>query len=189
MKPAMAGAKAPAKNKKPGEGGGSGSGDRQGDRMQALLSDARRVQSTSPQLFERHYGHALIVLLAHELNRLNRAPRENPARGGLSGWRKKRVAEFIEEHLTEVVRVTTLAALVDLSPYHFVRVFRQSFGVPPHRYHIGRRIERAKTLLAEPGSSVTDIARALGFAETSTFSATFRRTAGISPSQYRRGLG
>jgi AraC family transcriptional regulator len=155
------------------------------------MPDAQRVQSTSSQLFERHYGPALIVLLAHELNRLNGAPalRANPARGGLSGWRQKRVAEYIDEHLTEAVRVTTLAALVDLSPYHFVRVFRQSFGVPPHRYHVGRRIERAKALLAEPGSSVTEIARRLGFAETSSFSAAFRRTTGISPSQYRRGLG
>jgi AraC family transcriptional regulator len=155
------------------------------------MPDAQRVQSTSPQLFERHYGAALIVLLAHELNRLNGTPaaRANPARGGLSGWRRKRVAEFIEEHLAEAVRVTMLAELVDLSPYHFVRAFRQSFGVPPHRYHVRRRIEQAKVLLAEPGNSVTEIARRLGFAETSSFSATFRRTTGISPSQYRRELG
>jgi len=153
------------------------------------MPDAQSVQSTSPELLEDHYGQALIMLLTQELNRLNGVARAMPARGGLSGWRKKRVAEFIEEHVAEVVRVTTLAQIVDLSPYHFVRAFRQSFGVPPHRYHVGLRIERAKTLLAEPGRSVTEIARALGFAETSSFSATFRRTTGVSPSQFRRGLG
>lgn len=137
-----------------------------------------------------HYGEALVVLLAHELIRLNGAPAPGQAvaRGGLSGWRQKRVTEFIEAHLAEEVRLTTLAQLVDLSPYHFVRAFGASFGVPPHRYHIGRRIERAKALLAEPANSVTEIARALGFAETSSFSTTFRKLTGTSPSDYRRGL-
>lgn len=116
-------------------------------------------------------------------------PSALPARGGLSGWRRKRVTDFIEDHLAEPVRLSTLATMVDLSPYHFVRAFRQSFGVPPHRYHIGRRIERAKALLAVPANSVTTIARGLGFAETSSFSATFRRFTGCSPSEYRRGLG
>lgn len=134
------------------------------------------------------YGEALVMLLAHELMRLNGGPAPAVARGGLSGWRRKRVADFIEEHLAENVRLTTLAALVDLSPYHFLRAFRQSFGVPPHRYHIGRRIERAKAQLAEPVRSVTAIALSLGFAETSSFSAAFRRITGCSPSQYRRGL-
>jgi AraC family transcriptional regulator len=137
-----------------------------------------------------HYGEALVVLLAHELIRLNGAPAPGQAvaRGGLSGWRQKRVTEFIEAHLAEEVRLTTLAQLVDLSPYHFVRAFGASFGVPPHRYHVGRRIERAKALLAEPANSVTEIARALGFAETSSFSTTFRKLTGTSPSNYRRGL-
>jgi AraC-like DNA-binding protein len=138
-----------------------------------------------------HYGEALSVLLGHELIRLNEgAPRARTmTRGGLSGWQQKRVAEFIEEHLAEEVRLGTLAELVDLSPYHFARAFKQSFGVPPHRYHVSRRIERAKELLAAPSSSVTDVALAVGFAETSSFSAAFRKTTGYAPSEYRRGLG
>jgi AraC family transcriptional regulator len=138
-----------------------------------------------------HYGEALSVLLGHELIRLNEgAPRARAmTRGGLSGWQQKRVAEFIEEHLADEVRLNALADLVDLSPYHFARAFKQSFGVPPHRYHISRRIERAKELLATPSSSVTDVALAVGFAETSSFSAAFRKTTGYAPSEYRRGLG
>jgi AraC family transcriptional regulator len=138
-----------------------------------------------------HYGEALSVLLGHELIRLNEgAPRARAVtRGGLSGWQQKRVAEFIEEHLAEEVRLNALAELVDLSPYHFARAFKQSFGVPPHRYHVSRRIERAKELLAAPSSSVTDVALAVGFAETSSFSSAFRKTTGYAPSEYRRGLG
>jgi methylphosphotriester-DNA--protein-cysteine methyltransferase len=72
-----------------------------------------------------------------------------------------------------------------LSPYHFARAFKQSFGVPPHRYHIERRIARAKELLS--GSSVTEVAMAVGFAETSSFSTAFRRATGFTPSEFRRG--
>jgi AraC family transcriptional regulator len=114
-------------------------------------------------------------------------PRANGAsRGGLSGWQQKRVSEFIEGHLGEELRLATLAQLVDLSPYHFARAFKQSFGVPPHRYHVSRRIARAKDMLADRTNTVTGIARELGFAETSSFSSTFRRVTGASPSIFRR---
>ena len=110
------------------------------------------------------------------------------SRGGLSGWQRNKVADFIEDHLNEALRLSTLADLVSLSPYHFARAFKQSFGLPPHRYHLSRRIERAKTLLAEPERSVTDIARGLGFTETSSFSAAFRKVTGFSPRDWRRNF-
>jgi AraC family transcriptional regulator len=137
------------------------------------------------------YGEALGVMLGHELLRLDSEAGRSvlPARGGLSGWQQKKVADFIEAHLADEVRLSTLAGLVNLSTYHFARAFKQSFGVPPHRYHNTRRIERAKALLSQPARSVTEIALALGFAETSSFSAAFRRVTGASPSAYRRGLG
>lgn len=109
-------------------------------------------------------------------------------RGGLSGWQCKKVAEAIEERLSEPLPLAELARLVNLSPYHFARAFKRSFGVPPHRYHVMRRIERAKIMLAEPMFTITDIAVALGFAETSSFSAAFRKATGQSPSEYRRLL-
>lgn len=137
----------------------------------------------------RQYGEALSILLGHELMRLNRGRAQPRAvQGGLSGWQRKRVIEFMEAHLSEEVRLATMAGLVDLSPYHFARAFKQSFGAPPHRYHLGRRIERAKTMLTESQDSVTDIARMLGFAETSSFSAAFRRIAGASPRDWRRSF-
>ncbi len=109
------------------------------------------------------------------------------ARGGLSGWQRRTVSDFIEAHLGEALRLTDLAQQARLSPFHFARAFKQSFGLPPHRYHVARRIARAKDLLADPSNSVTDIARTLGFAETSSFSSTFRRVTGASPSDFRRG--
>jgi AraC family transcriptional regulator len=58
--------------------------------------------------------------------------------------------------------------------------------VPPHRYHGIRRIERAKALLTRPMSSVTDVGLAVGYGETSSFTAAFHRTTGITPTAYRR---
>lgn len=142
----------------------------------------QEATSSSTQL--PHYAEALGVLLGHELLRLNNGTTHAITRGGLSGWQQKRVADFIEEHLADEIRLAQLAELVSLSPYHFARAFRQSFGVPPHRYHVGRRIERAKTLLAS--STVTQVALAVGFAETSSFSAVFRRLTGFTPSEFRR---
>jgi AraC family transcriptional regulator len=73
--------------------------------------------------------------------------------------------------------------------YYFSRAFRRSFGMPAHRYHISRRIERAKILLAEPAPSVTDIGFALGFGQTSSFTYTFRKATGMTPTAYHRSLG
>jgi AraC family transcriptional regulator len=68
------------------------------------------------------------------------------------------------------------------------RAFKASFGVPPHRYLTSRRMERAKDFLADPEGSVTQIGLDLGFRETSSFTTTFRKHAGLTPTAYRRGL-
>src|ERR1700730_3741749 len=139
----------------------------------------------------RRYCEALGMVLAHELVRLNAGTRRRdpPVRGGREAWRQSRVTDYIEEHLAEPISLARLAQLVRLSLYHFCRAFKQSFGVPPHRYHHIRRIERAKSLLAKPACSVTEIGLTVGFSETSSFTAAFRKSTGSTPSAYRRGLG
>jgi AraC-like DNA-binding protein len=135
------------------------------------------------------YADALGVVLAHELARMERGVSQVPVfRGGLAGWQQKKVTEFIEGHLNEDIALQELASMVELSRYHFARAFKQSFGVPPHRYHMGRRMERAKTLLEERTRSVTEVSLLLGFAETSSFTTSFRRVLGVVPSNYRRAL-
>jgi AraC family transcriptional regulator len=138
---------------------------------------------------DRIYAEAL-GLLAHELLRLRGAiPASRPAdRGGLAKWQQRRVIDFMEEHLAEDISLNMLADLGRLSPYHFLRSFKRSFGEPPHRYWTGRRIERAKTLLANPRASITEIAFDVGFGGTSAFSAAFHRITGQTPTDYRRSL-
>jgi AraC family transcriptional regulator len=98
------------------------------------------------------------------------------------------VTDYIEDHLAESISLSTLAQLVRLSPFHFCRAFKQSFGTPPHRYHIGRRVERAKDLLATRAVSVTDIGLTVGFSETSAFSTAFRKATGLAPTRYGRAF-
>jgi AraC family transcriptional regulator len=137
------------------------------------------------------YSEALAVVVAHELSCANgNIRRRRPlARGGLAVWQQRIVEAYIEENLCEPIPLAVLATLVGLSSYHFCRAFKRSVGVPPHRYHVNRRIERAKTLLANPSRSVTETALELGFSETSSFSAAFRQATGATPSEYRRRLG
>lgn len=134
------------------------------------------------------YAEALGAVLCHELIRLNGISIEAPRRGGLALWQQKRVADFIEAQLNSRISVAEMAELVHLSPYHFSRAFKESFGVPPHRYHMSRRVEAAKNLLGGTATPVTEIALRLGFSEASSLSAGFRRLTGASPSEYRRAF-
>jgi AraC family transcriptional regulator len=135
------------------------------------------------------YAEALGAVLIHELVRLERGSLETQSlRGGLAGWQRKKVAEFIEAHLHEEISLQHLAEIAQLSRYHFGRAFKRSFGVPPHRYHMNRRLERAKSLLRESVHSVTEVGLMLGFAETSSFTTSFRRAMGVTPTDYRRAL-
>jgi AraC family transcriptional regulator len=135
------------------------------------------------------YAEALGSVLMHELVRLEHSGSEAPSfRGGLAGWQQKKVGDHIEEHLDEEISLQHLAEIAQLSRYHFARAFKHSFGLPPHRYHMSRRMERAKSLLEERARSVTEVGLMLGFAETSSFTTSFRRAVGVTPSDYRRAL-
>ena len=138
----------------------------------------------------RAYAEALGVVLVHELLQLDgRRMTELPAQGGLADWQRRIVIRYIEENLADQISLAKLAELVRLSPYHFARAFKKTLGLPPRRYHMQRRINRAKMLLAEPGLSVTEIADQVGFADTSSFSVAFHSRVGSSPRAYRRSLG
>ncbi len=138
----------------------------------------------------RLYAEALGSVLAHELLRLNGGTvrSEPPMRGGLAGWQRRLVTQYIEENMSEHISLGELAELAQLSVFHFSRAFKQSFGMPPHRYHTSRRIEQAKTLLAKPNQSVTEIALDMGFSDTSSFTAAFRKFAGRTPTEFRRSI-
>ncbi|MCA9753820.1 MAG: helix-turn-helix transcriptional regulator [Gemmatimonadetes bacterium] len=81
--------------------------------------------------------------------------------------------------------VRRLARVSGVSPAHFARSFKDAFGVPPHRYLLTRRIERASALLRETDHPITDIAFETGWNSLGTFGRTFRDVTGESPSELR----
>jgi len=72
-----------------------------------------------------------------------------------------------------------------MSAFHFARLFKQSTGVPPHRFVVRRRIEHAKALLVSDGAPIALVARSVGFRTPGHFTTVFRRTTGMTPGAYR----
>jgi AraC-like DNA-binding protein len=149
------------------------------------VSKMKAMLATSPG-DDFSYFEALALVLGHEVMRRRHSSGRTLARGGLAPWQQRAATDYIDSHLSEPIALATLAAIARLSPYYFCRAFKQSMGVPPHRYHANRRIEVAKKLLAKRDQSITEIGLSLGFRETSSFSAAFRKVTGTTPREYQR---
>ena len=104
---------------------------------------------------------------------------------GLAGWQQLAIVAYTEKHIAERIATRAVARFVYLSSSCFRRAFKRSFGIPPHRYVVQRRIEHAKELLASSAFSIGQIGVALGFSQAGSFSAAFRHATGITPTQYR----
>jgi len=111
------------------------------------------------------------------------------ARGGLAGWQRRVVCDFINDNLERDISLEELALLARLSPTHFCRAFARTMGMPPHHYQVRQRVERAKMLLGDLGRSITEVATASGYSASSNFATVFRRVTGLSPREFRRSLG
>ncbi|MEV3933823.1 MULTISPECIES: helix-turn-helix domain-containing protein [unclassified Streptomyces] len=102
-----------------------------------------------------------------------------------SNRRLLRARDAMDRAYAQPLDVPALARIAHVSPAHFTRTFRATFGETPHRYLQRRRVERAMFLLRESDRSVTDICYEVGFGSTGTFSRTFRDIVGRSPRTYR----
>ncbi len=96
-----------------------------------------------------------------------------------------RAKDTVDRRYFEPLGVDDLARAAGLSRAHFSREFRRAFGVPPHAYLLSRRLERAAALLRTTDRSVTDICLSVGMQSIGSFTTTFTRTYGSSPTAYR----
>jgi AraC family transcriptional regulator len=102
---------------------------------------------------------------------------------------QRKIAEvqaFLAQNLAYDVDLAAIARQASLSPYYFTRQFTAMVGIPPYRYLINLRIQRAAQLLRESDLTVTQILHRVGFHSPSHFTTTFRRHMGLSPTAYRR---
>jgi AraC-like DNA-binding protein len=95
------------------------------------------------------------------------------------------VREFIDRHYAKALTIEALASRANLSPYHFIRIFRAAFGQTPHQYLRAKRIERAKELLVTTPLPITEICDQVGFQSLGSFCTLFRRLTGETPAEFR----
>jgi len=96
-----------------------------------------------------------------------------------------RAKDLVDARYREPLDVAALARVAHLSPAHFSREFRRAFGETPHQYLLTRRMERAAELLRNTDRSVSDICLTVGLRSLGSFTTTFGRTFGVSPTAYR----
>jgi AraC-like DNA-binding protein len=96
-----------------------------------------------------------------------------------------RAKDLMDARYREPLDVRALARAAHLSPAHFSREFRRAFGEPPHKYLLTRRLERAAALLRNADRNVADICLAVGLKSVGSFTTSFGRAFGMSPTAYR----
>ncbi len=99
-----------------------------------------------------------------------------------------RAKDLADARYADPLTVADLAAAARLSPAHFSREFRRAFGETPHAYLLTRRLERAAALLRMSDRSVADICTTVGLSSVGSFTTTFTRVYGKSPTAYRESL-
>ena len=148
------------------------------------LKTSLEIDGTSSKLYADAMANALVV---HLLSRYSDYKPSFPQpSGGLSQKQLKQIVDYIHEYLDRNVSLPELANVVQLSSYHFTRLFKQSIGLAPHQYHIRCRIDRAKQLLLEKKLSLAEIAYAVGFASQGHLNYHFKRLVGVPPTAFLR---
>lgn len=159
--------------------------------LAGLLQDADRAMDTDRQAARAFITRAAGLL---QLDRgtppgeKNGEKEKKPARpvSMLAPWQMRRVLAHIEAALPAPIPLQDIAGIARLSPGHFSRAFKGSFGVAPHGYILRRRVERAQELMLTTNQPLCDIALACGFCDQAHFCRLFRRMTGASPSTWRR---
>lgn len=146
-----------------------------------------RLLSDPPKPTDRLLADGLTAALAAHLIADYTIDRwKRPARlPDLDARRLQKVCDYIDDHYAEAITLDQLAAEAGLSPFHFLRLFREATGLTPHRYVTDRRIQAARKALERQSSSLQEIALASGFGSQDSFTRVFRKSTGFTPGRYR----
>lgn len=136
--------------------------------------DSNYLQSVATVLTRRMLSTSVVAVLPVES-------------GGLPRFKLRRAIEYIHENMAKDITFRDVANHVEISAYHFARMFKQSTGQSPHNYIVRCRIERAKALLAEDKLPISDVAFEVGYKSQSYFTTCFGRLAGVTPGAFRAG--
>jgi len=149
--------------------------------IRAMESDLRR-KCPIGRLYSEYLS---LALGSYVLGRYAVRPKADRSARTLSNTQRARVEDFIHANIQCNLSMLKLASIAQLSPRHFSRLFRASFGESPHQYVIRIRLGRARELLAKDTSSISEIALSVGFGSQSHFAQLFHQATGVTPRQYR----
>lgn len=107
-------------------------------------------------------------------------------RGTLAPWQIRRVVDFIDDNLSNTIRIDDLAGLVRLSTSYFATAFKAMFGQAPHQYIIARRVDHARHLLLNTSLPLCEIAIDCGLVDQAHLCTLFRKKLGTTPSSLRK---
>lgn len=111
-------------------------------------------------------------------------PKLSSYQDGLSESKLRQVTEYINEHLDRDLTIIELAAIAQISPYYFIRLFKKNTTQTPHQYILQQRIKKARYLLQHKKISISETATMVGFCDQSHFTKYFKRIVGMTPRQY-----
>jgi AraC family transcriptional regulator len=149
------------------------------------------LEGLHKEVSSRHRGSSLFVegiaqSLAGHLVRTYADEANHEYKGGLPGFRLRKVRAMMVAHLADAFSLIRLAREAGMTEFHFSRAFKRTTGVTPSQYLIDLRLEKARRLLRETNRSVIEIGLEVGYTSPSHFARIFHREVGISPSDYRR---
>ena len=136
------------------------------------------------------YIDSLITVFATHLLREYTTLSDLPVphhRGGLPPKIWRDVENYIHTYLERPLSVEQLAKVADLSPSHFLRAFRETTGMPPHKFVLVKRLEAAERLLLTTDMPLAQVSALTGFSNHSHMTATMKRFRATTPSAIRRG--
>lgn len=160
---------------------------KQADPLVTQLGLALLDEAASKSPMGKLYADSLIqTLTLHVLRSYSTASALlEKMNGGLSGYKLRRVKEYIDANLEHDLGLAEIAAVANLSQYHFARAFRRSVGLTPQHYLMERRIERAKLLLADDELPLVEVSLRTGFKNQSHFTTLFRKFTHLTPKTWR----
>lgn len=159
---------------------------RQDDVMLHLASSlipAFMRQNEVPRLFADHLFEAIRLHMATTYGSLTLKTRIS---GGLSAWQMQRAKELLLDDLAASRSLAELSAACGISARHFTRAFKTSTGIPPHRWLLRRRVERAQILLRDSKLDISQIALDCGFSDQSHLTRVFHTATQSTPACWRR---
>lgn len=149
--------------------------------IRSMESDVRR-KCPAGRLYTEYLS---LTLASYVIGRYAVRSTADPSGRTLSRTQRALVEDFVHAHMQCNLSMARLASITQLSPRHFSRLFRATFGESPHQYVIRLRIDRAREMLANDSISISEIALSVGFGSQSHLTQLFHQATGVTPREYR----